>query len=55
MFKRLRLVKWNPILFKVFGDAGYIWGGFDNVGKGYWRKLIGTFLLASLRKSVEDG
>ena len=23
--------------------------------KGYWRKLIGTFLLASLLKSVEDG
>ena len=23
--------------------------------KGYWKKLIGTFLLASLLKSVEDG
>ena len=23
--------------------------------KGYWRKIIGTFLLAYLLKSVEDG
>ena len=50
MFKRLRLIKWNPILFKVFGDAGYSWGGFDNVGKRVLEEVNREILVGFLAK-----
>ena len=43
-------------MFEVFGDATGTAGEVLLMWeKGYWRKLIGTFLLAYLLKSVEDG
>ena len=40
---------------KYFGMLGIAWEVLIMWEKGYWRKLIGTFLLASSLKIVEDG
>ena len=43
-------------MFEAFGDAiGTAREVLLTWEKGYWRKIIGTFLLAYLLKSVEDG